>query len=644
MERIKKHIKTPSTYTIVNGSTNSSLDINYLLWNHIFSKKFIKEIFRNCQKQNLLTKSKGDVFKYYLENYKEISQIINDAFNYPFEEQRMIYSYKVLSFIIDRLNEQNTALNFSLPYGISHRQRSTDDQLENFLSDENTMIYQYLNQLSSAQQFFTDNTDYIIQFKFENELIHILMIAKLLKLRYQNISVTVDFAVANEQIDFSSWITNLVFNKYIDHVDNLEAEKNPNLVRFSKSILFGVPKLYGRLFDKKCFWHKCTFCTINSQFKSNDTIESLNDEARDSVNRLVDYIKKNPEIKMLNISDEAIECDILFYIASSFMKENIKILWFCRTRFSTKLTKEKCKLLAKSGLRFVGFGLESVNDRIIKLMNKRDQSITKQDISRILNDLDEAGVNPHTYLILGFPSETKEETQETIDFVVSHLYKLRFYTYSANAFYLMKGSEIYRNPDKYNISICEDSMNIQISNIRFIDNAPGEKYTRGEIIKITRELYARLFLRYNYQQQSLFGYGFWDFTDRSGIFYYHKVYNKINPYWLRHNSDNKRLTKQIMIQKYKMIPLINRNNAKHEFFNLQSHQYIFVDDAIYDIFLFFLNNYKKTFSLKENMDQTKPLIKGNKQVKLAKFNTLILKLLNQKVFYQNRKFCIDEIF
>ncbi|OGI07729.1 MAG: hypothetical protein A2Y40_09995 [Candidatus Margulisbacteria bacterium GWF2_35_9] len=643
MERIKKYIRTPSIYTVKNGSTNSFLDINYLLWNHLFSKKYVKDIFSNCKKQNLLTEAKEVIFKYYLENYKEISQIIKDTYSYPFEEQRMIYCFKVLSFIIDRLNEQDKIFSYSLIYGVSQRYVVTDDQLEKYLTDENTMVYKFLNQLLLGHQFFTDNTNYVIKFEWENELIHVLMIAKLLKSMYTDISVAVDFSLADEQVDFSTWEMIPIFNKYIDSIYNLEIASTSNNINFIESKLFGVTTVYGRLFNKKCFWHKCAYCAINSQFKSNDTIETLNSEAIDSVNNIVDYLKNNSCIKMFTLTDEAIESDILFYIAESLIKENIRILWVCRTRFSSKLTKEKCELLAKSGLRSIGFGLESVNERIIRLMNKRDYIITKQAISKILFDLDDVGVNSYAYLILGFPSETKVEAQETIDFVVEHLYKLRFFLFAANPFYLMKGSEIYKYPEKFNISIIESANSIFLSNIRYIDHSSGEKYTREETIKITRELTARIILRDNYRQQYLFGYGFWDFIQRSLSIRNHKANNRDNPYWLRHNNDNKQLTKQLMIRKYKLIPLINRNNAKHEFFNLQSHQYIFVDDDIYDIFLLFLKNYKKTISLKENIDKVMQFIQGNKIIKQAKFNTLILKLINQKVLYQNRKFCIEEI-
>jgi hypothetical protein len=97
------------------------------------------------------------------------------------------------------------------------------------------------------------------------------------------------------------------------------------------------------------------------------------------------------------------------------------------------------------------FGLESANKRVLSLMDKGiETEITKNIIDYCLG----ADIAVHMYVIVGFPSETREEALETLDFVISNKRYLKSKGASCLAclFELEKHAPIMRDPGKYGLT------------------------------------------------------------------------------------------------------------------------------------------------------------------------------------------------
>lgn len=75
-------------------------------------------------------------------------------------------------------------------------------------------------------------------------------------------------------------------------------------------------------------------------------------------------------------------------------------------------------LIKEGRIRHLNLPIQSANDRILKLMAR---SYTKEQISRALGALNELNFTEFdTHVIVGFPSETDEEFDETIEFLLHH--------------------------------------------------------------------------------------------------------------------------------------------------------------------------------------------------------------------------------
>ncbi len=91
---------------------------------------------------------------------------------------------------------------------------------------------------------------------------------------------------------------------------------------------------------------------------------------------------------------------------------NKKIRWSCMTRVNL-VNLEMLKLMKKAGCWGIHFGVESGNQRLLNLIKK---DVTVQQIKDAFKWCKEAGVETRAFMMLGLPTETKEESLETIRF------------------------------------------------------------------------------------------------------------------------------------------------------------------------------------------------------------------------------------
>jgi len=182
-----------------------------------------------------------------------------------------------------------------------------------------------------------------------------------------------------------------------------------------------------------CYYKGCTFCT---HFKNIPYFEYS-----------LDMIKKtiiDSKQKHFFLIDDMIPVKMLLRIAE--IVKPLGILWACQLRPTKELTIDILKELKGSGLVLIMWGIESGNDRILKLINK---GTNKHDMQGVLLDSHISGIKNIAYVIFGFPTETKEEFLETIDFLKDNDENIDLV--STSVFGLQKDTAIYRNPEKFGI-------------------------------------------------------------------------------------------------------------------------------------------------------------------------------------------------
>ncbi len=195
--------------------------------------------------------------------------------------------------------------------------------------------------------------------------------------------------------------------------------------------------------SKGCVWKKCSFCRTNLQVCSDfqqPTVDAV-------YNNLLKCINEQ-KIRHFFFSDESADPLVLERISKRLIEDDIKIDWHAHTRVSPKLTRERCELFGKAGCNFLSMGIESFSDRILAMMKK---GIDCKLIDRVFNDI-RGAITVHAYMMIGFPTETKEEALHSHRILNEYVDKNIISSYSYSSFTLIYGSEIWNSLKEYGIT------------------------------------------------------------------------------------------------------------------------------------------------------------------------------------------------
>ncbi len=100
------------------------------------------------------------------------------------------------------------------------------------------------------------------------------------------------------------------------------------------------------------------------------------------------------------------------------LKENkLAISWTCPNGVRLdSLTEDLLKTMKEAGLYFISVGIESGSDKVLKDMKK---SLTTREIRDKINLIKKCGLEVSGFFIIGYPTETREDIEKTIDFACS---------------------------------------------------------------------------------------------------------------------------------------------------------------------------------------------------------------------------------
>ncbi|GKS58350.1 radical SAM protein [Nitrospira sp.] len=156
-----------------------------------------------------------------------------------------------------------------------------------------------------------------------------------------------------------------------------------------------------------CYWKQCTFCDVSLDYIGRY------DATRTTV--LLDRIEAlvaETGRRGFHFVDEAAPPAALKALAIGLLERGLSISWWGNIRFEKSFTPDLCRLLAASGCIAVSAGLEVASDRLLTKMKK---GITVDQTARVAAAFRAAGILIHAYLMYGFPSETVDETVESLE-------------------------------------------------------------------------------------------------------------------------------------------------------------------------------------------------------------------------------------
>jgi radical SAM superfamily enzyme YgiQ (UPF0313 family) len=194
-----------------------------------------------------------------------------------------------------------------------------------------------------------------------------------------------------------------------------------------------------------CYWKQCSFCDVTLDYIGN----YQNTTADDLVEKIQKIVKETGTTGF-HFVDEAAPPKMLKALAEKLIEKRVYITWWTNIRFEKTFNTDLCALLAKSGCIAVTGGLEVASDRLLKKMKK---GVDIGQVARVTNAFAQQGVMVHAYLMYGFPTQTEQETIDSLE-VVRQLFENNCIQSAFwHQFTTTVHSPIGVNPDDFDITI-----------------------------------------------------------------------------------------------------------------------------------------------------------------------------------------------
>ncbi|MFW0715264.1 B12-binding domain-containing radical SAM protein [Pedobacter sp. N23S346] len=158
-----------------------------------------------------------------------------------------------------------------------------------------------------------------------------------------------------------------------------------------------------------CYWGKCTFCDISLDYiKVYEPVQ-----AKQIVDRIEELSIKTGQ-NGFHFVDEAAPPALMREVALEILRRKLAVTWWTNIRFEKSFTADLCLLLKASGCIAVSGGLEVASDRLLKLIEK---GVTVEQVARVTRNFTAAGIMVHAYLMYGYPTQTIQETVDSLEMV-----------------------------------------------------------------------------------------------------------------------------------------------------------------------------------------------------------------------------------
>jgi radical SAM superfamily enzyme YgiQ (UPF0313 family) len=204
--------------------------------------------------------------------------------------------------------------------------------------------------------------------------------------------------------------------------------------------------------------NNCAFCTERSFWKKFRTrsAESVFQELKERHSTVGSSFYFASDLVNANIPVLHKLCDLI-------IEDDMSIAWAAQATFRKEMDEELLAKMHRAGCFRLEYGMESASPKVLRDMNK---NATVELASTIVKNTHAAGIKVLLYWIVGFPTETEEDFQESIKFIKDHAEYLDYsggwmarntkeLVIKGNPWLsgcgVVPGSALYNDPAKYGI-------------------------------------------------------------------------------------------------------------------------------------------------------------------------------------------------
>jgi len=222
--------------------------------------------------------------------------------------------------------------------------------------------------------------------------------------------------------------------------DNLNELPLPDFGDFPLDEYHSPVPVLPYLSSRGCYWNRCAFCTHSK------TYFSYREESPEKTAESLEALKDRWGVHCFGLVDEMIHPGRFRRLSRRVLERELDIFYSAYAKPTGGFAPGLLDTLARSGLRVMMWGVESGSQRVLDLMQK---GVRKERMEKALRDSHAAGIRNLVFLMFGFPTESREEWEQTVEFVAAHRECID--AVSKSRFVLLAGSRILRDPSSFGI-------------------------------------------------------------------------------------------------------------------------------------------------------------------------------------------------
>ena len=197
------------------------------------------------------------------------------------------------------------------------------------------------------------------------------------------------------------------------------------------------------LATRGCYWGRCEFCDHGEGYTAGYRTKKI-DEIMEEIRGLRDKY----QTRHFHFTDESYPPALFRKLTRKLIETKMDIAWTTHMRFEKSLLDDAVwKDAIDSGCRYLHFGYESGNERVLKLM---DKATTTEVIHRSLELSAGVGIWNHVMGFFGFPGERREDALDSIRFLEEN--KDLVHSIGFGTFDLSKHTPVAKNPEKFGVT------------------------------------------------------------------------------------------------------------------------------------------------------------------------------------------------
>ena len=191
-----------------------------------------------------------------------------------------------------------------------------------------------------------------------------------------------------------------------------------------------------------CYWGKCVFCTLYTVIGPGYRGRSIEQTVED-----MQKLQDRYGVRNFYLAIEDLPPDMARAFPRAILDAGLDVNWWCDARLEHKVFDEQVvRDLKDSGCVRIAYGYESASRRVLGRMCK---GIDPDESMELIKRTHEAGISVTLYAMIGFPTETREEAELTLQTILDHQQYIQ--EVSVRVFYLDERSEIFGRREEFDI-------------------------------------------------------------------------------------------------------------------------------------------------------------------------------------------------